>query len=56
VREKVNAWIRASGEFDGVIDLDKLVRTPPILLEYGPHTTAGTICIEVTPHPGMPFR
>lgn len=28
VREDVNAWIRSSGEFDGVIDFDAAVRDP----------------------------
>jgi lysophospholipase L1-like esterase len=28
VRQKVNAWIRTSGEFDGVIDFDEAVRDP----------------------------
>lgn len=28
VREEVNAWIRSSGEFDGVIDFDAAVRDP----------------------------
>ncbi len=28
VRQKVNAWIRSSGEFDGVIDFDEAVRDP----------------------------
>ena len=28
VREKVNDWIRSSGEFDGVVDLDAVVRDP----------------------------
>lgn len=28
VRQKVNKWIRTSGEFDGVIDFDKVVRDP----------------------------
>jgi lysophospholipase L1-like esterase len=28
VRQEVNAWIRNSGEFDGVIDFDKAVRDP----------------------------
>ena len=27
-REKVNDWIRSSGEFDGVVDLDAVVRDP----------------------------
>jgi len=28
VREEVNAWIRSSGAFDGVIDFDQAVRDP----------------------------
>ena len=28
VRQQVNAWIRGSGEFDGVIDFDEAVRDP----------------------------
>jgi lysophospholipase L1-like esterase len=28
VRQKVNDWIRSSGEFDGVVDLDAVVRDP----------------------------
>jgi lysophospholipase L1-like esterase len=28
VRQKVNQWIRSSGAFDGVIDLDKVLRDP----------------------------
>jgi lysophospholipase L1-like esterase len=28
VRENVNDWIRSSGEFDGVVDLDAVVRDP----------------------------
>jgi lysophospholipase L1-like esterase len=28
VRQKVNAWILTSGEFDGVVDLDAVVRDP----------------------------
>ena len=28
IRQEVNAWIRASGEFDGVIDFDEAVRDP----------------------------
>jgi lysophospholipase L1-like esterase len=28
VRQKVNEWIRTSGEFDGVIDFDEVVRDP----------------------------
>jgi lysophospholipase L1-like esterase len=28
MREKVNEWIRSSGEFDGVVDLDAILRDP----------------------------
>src|SRR5215467_8797371 len=28
VRQKVNDWIRSSGEFDGVVDLDRVLRDP----------------------------
>jgi lysophospholipase L1-like esterase len=28
VRQKVNDWIRSSGEFDGVVDLDEVLRDP----------------------------
>ena len=28
VRQQVNAWIRSSGEFDGVIDFDSILRDP----------------------------
>jgi lysophospholipase L1-like esterase len=28
MREAVNDWIRGSGEFDGVIDFDKVTRDP----------------------------
>ena len=28
VRQKINAWIRSSGEFDAVIDFDKVLRDP----------------------------
>jgi len=28
VRQKVNDWIRSSGEFDGVVDLDAVLRDP----------------------------
>jgi lysophospholipase L1-like esterase len=33
-REAVNAWIRGSGAFDGVIDFDKVIRSPsdPLML------------------------
>lgn len=30
VRQKVNDWIRTSGEFDGVVDLDKVLRDPSL--------------------------
>ena len=28
MRQKINDWIRSSGEFDGVVDLDKVLRDP----------------------------
>jgi lysophospholipase L1-like esterase len=28
VRQKVNDWIRTTGEFDGVVDLDEVLRDP----------------------------
>jgi lysophospholipase L1-like esterase len=28
VREKINAWILSSGEFDAAVDLDKVLRDP----------------------------
>ena len=28
MRKKVNDWILGSGEFDGVVDLDKILRDP----------------------------
>ena len=28
IRQKVNDWIRSSGEFDGVVDLDEVLRDP----------------------------
>ncbi|MGA8232722.1 MAG: SGNH/GDSL hydrolase family protein, partial [Candidatus Acidiferrales bacterium] len=28
MRQKVNDWIRSSGEFDGMVDLDAVVRDP----------------------------
>ena len=38
VRQEVNAWIRTSGEFDAVVDFDKVVRDPShptrLLLAY----------------------
>jgi lysophospholipase L1-like esterase len=37
VREEVNAWIRGSGEFDGVVDIDQVLRDParPTRLDPG---------------------
>jgi len=28
VRQKVNAWMRSSAEFDAVVDFDKVLRDP----------------------------
>jgi hypothetical protein len=28
VRQKINDWIRSSGEFDGMVDLDAVLRDP----------------------------
>jgi lysophospholipase L1-like esterase len=36
VREAVNAWIRTSGAFDGVIDFDKVMRDPADPLRLNP--------------------
>jgi lysophospholipase L1-like esterase len=40
-REAVNAWIRASGAFDGVIDFDKLMRDPSNPLVLNPAYDSG---------------
>ncbi len=40
-REAVNAWIRTSGAFDGVIDFDKLMRDPANPLAMNPAYDSG---------------
>jgi lysophospholipase L1-like esterase len=40
-REAVNAWIRTSGAFDGVIDFDKLMRDPADPLTLNPAWDSG---------------
>jgi lysophospholipase L1-like esterase len=40
-REAVNAWIRASGEYDGVIDFDKAVHDPEHPTKYLPQFDSG---------------
>jgi lysophospholipase L1-like esterase len=40
-REAVNAWIRTSGAFDGVIDFDKLMRDPADPLMMNPAYNSG---------------
>jgi hypothetical protein len=45
MRQKVNAWILSSGEFDGVVDLDAVVRDPSHPTQLLPNTTVETICI-----------
>jgi lysophospholipase L1-like esterase len=40
-REAVNAWIRTSGAFDGVIDFDKLMRDPANPLRLNPAYDSG---------------
>ena len=40
-REAVNAWIRTSGAFDGVIDFDKLMRDPAHPLTLNPAYDSG---------------
>ncbi|TDL31032.1 SGNH/GDSL hydrolase family protein [Jeotgalibacillus sp. S-D1] len=40
-RQKVNDWIRTSGEFDGVIDFDKALRDPDDPKRYLPEYDAG---------------
>ena len=42
VRQAVNAWIRSSGELDGVVDFDAAVATPIGRAGYAPATTTGT--------------
>jgi len=41
VREEVNTWIRTSGEFDGVIDLDEVVRDPRHPTQLAPAFDSG---------------
>ncbi|HTX42788.1 MAG TPA: SGNH/GDSL hydrolase family protein [Acidobacteriaceae bacterium] len=41
IREAVNAWIRTSGVFDGVIDFDKATRNPANPLVYLPAYDSG---------------
>lgn len=41
VREQVNAWIRSSGVFDGVVDFDKAVRNPDKPLCFKPVYDSG---------------
>jgi hypothetical protein len=44
IREAVNAWIRTSGAFDGVIDFDAAMRDPA-----APPMTPATTCTPTTP-------
>jgi hypothetical protein len=37
----VNAWIRASGDFDGVIDFDQVMRGPADPLRLNPAYDSG---------------
>jgi len=41
VRQKVNAWIVSSGEFDGVVDLDAVVRDPSRPTQLLPNYDSG---------------
>lgn len=41
IREAVNAFVRSSGEFDGVIDFDDAVRDPSNLLRFLPAYDSG---------------
>ena len=45
MRQQVNAWILSSEEFDGVVDLDAVVRDPSPLRNCSRITTVETICI-----------
>jgi lysophospholipase L1-like esterase len=40
-RQKVNAWIRTSGQFDAVVDFDKAVRDPTEPAQLAPDTDSG---------------
>ena len=39
-RQQVNKWIRTSGEFDGVIDFDRVLRDPDDPSQLSPNTIA----------------
>jgi len=41
IREAVNAWIRTSGAFDGVIDFDAVMRDPADPLRLNPAYDSG---------------
>ena len=41
IREQVNAWIRDSGAFDGVVDFDRAVRDPVDPLRIAPAYDSG---------------
>ncbi len=41
LRETVNAWIRTSGVFDGVVDFDQATRNPAAPLTYAPTADSG---------------
>ena len=41
MRQKVNTWILSSGEFDGVVDLDKVVRDPSHPTQLLPNYDSG---------------
>jgi len=45
VRQKVNDWIRSSGEFDGVVDLDAVLRDPSHPTQLLPAYDSETTCI-----------
>ena len=41
IRQEVNAWVRGSGEFDGVIDFDEVVRDPSHRTQISPAYDSG---------------
>ena len=41
VRQRINAWIRSSGEFDAVLDFDAVVRDPQKPLRMLPAYDSG---------------
>lgn len=41
IRQRVNAWIRTSGAFDGVVDFDKAVRDPQFPEQLAPSFDCG---------------